>query len=200
MHKDHNQPEFWDKKYINDETDWDTKSANPVFKSILKDHETFPPGKILIMGCGKGYDAITAAQNDFDTVGIDFSFHALAIAKGLAAHDKLNIKFLQQDFFLLDENYYNSFDYIYDYTTLCAIDPSRKNEYARKVFQLLKKGGKFIAILFPVERRESGPPFGLDVVEIFQIFSQYLKLQFYSKSIESIKPRKGREVIQVYVK
>lgn len=200
MYEDHNHSKFWDQKYLNDEASWDINSANPVFVSLLSDQEKFPPGKILIMGCGKAYDVLAAARHGFNAVGIDFSAQAINIATHLAAKEKFDVTFLQQDFFLLDKKFNDSFDYVYDYTTLCAIDPSRKEEYARKVSHLLKKDGKFIAILFPVEKRETGPPFGLDVVEVYQIFSKYLRLKFYYRSLKSIKPREGREALQVYVK
>jgi len=193
-------PVYWDKKYQKNEANWDLKSANPVFEELIDNEDILKPGRMLIPGCGKGFDAIAAAKRGFEVTAIDFSAEAIKFGKNLAKKENVKVNFLTEDFFILDEKYANYFDSIYEYTTYCAINPERRDEFARQISRLLKPGGKYLTILFPVEDRAGGPPFGINPVEVYKIFSKYLKLSFFTREVNSIKPRKNREVIQLYIK
>ncbi len=195
-----NNPSFWEEKYENGLSGWDTGKANPIFIQLIKKKDFIHPGSILIVGAGKGYDAIEAAKEDFDVTAIDFSNNAITFAKGLAEQSNIKINFLVEDVFKLSEKYFNSFDFIYDYVFYCAIDPERRIEYADLISKLLKPSGKFIAVLFPVDNRTGGPPFSVNPIKFYENFSRHLKLEFSSRMIDSIKPRKGREILQIYVK
>ena len=195
-----NNPAYWEEKYVKNQAGWDTGNANPIFAQLIKKKHFLQPGRILIVGAGKGYDAIDAAKEGFDVTAVDFSEKAISFAEELAKQNNVKINFLAEDFFKLDEKYFNSFDVVYDYVFYCAIDPSRRSEYADVVSKLLKPSGKFVAILFPVEKKIGGPPFGVDPLEVYENFSRHLQLEFSSKIVDSIKPRKGREVLQIYIK
>ncbi len=193
-------PQFWDQKYKSDQAGWDLKSPAPVFEDLLNLEQFIKPGKILIPGRGKGYDAVLAAKKGYEVYALDFSAEAVDFAKKLAEKEKVKINFLVEDIFKLDSSYNNYFDYVYDYVMFCAILPARREEYASKVASLLKPGGQFVIFLFPVEDRQGGPPFAVNVIEFYDLFSRHLQLKFSSKEINSIKPRKGREVLQIYLK
>jgi SAM-dependent methyltransferase len=194
------EPAFWNEKYNMSKTDWDMKNANPVFAELLENSSFLKPCKILVVGSGKGYDAVIAAQKGYDTTAIDFSSAATEYAEKLAAENRVNIQFLKEDIFTLNDTYNLSFDIVYEYTTYCAINPSRREEFAYRISSLVKKGGRFITVLFPVDDRDGGPPFRIDLQEFYKNFSKYLSLEFSTKQINSIKPRKGKEVLQVYYK
>lgn len=189
--------EYWEQRYMAGETDWDLKSVTPAFLDILNDSILAGKEKLLVPGCGFGYDAVAAAKKGFDVTAVDISISAIDQAKKLVK-ERLKIKFIQQDFFLLDE--INKFDIIYDYVTYCAIDPGRRKEYAGKVAALLNKEGIFIAIFFPVENRYFGPPFGVDIIEAENLFGEELELVVSTNKINSIKPRAGREHLQIFRK
>ena len=194
------KPAFWENKYKTDQANWDTKSYNPVFAELLDNYELIKTGKILIAGCGKGYDAIIAAQKKYKVTAIDFSSTAINYAKQLAIQSNVNIEFLNEDIFTLSDDYSESFDLVYEYTTYCAINPERRKEFARKISSLIKKGGRLIAVLFPIDKKEGGPPFSIDVQEFYKNFSEYLHLELSNRQINSIKPRKGKEILQIYIK
>ena len=191
---------FWDEIYNNGKIGWDLKSPNPVFVDLLTKKEIIIPGKILISGCGKGYDAVAAYKIGYEVSAVDFSAPAIDFAIRMAQKENASINFIKEDIFMFDGNLNNNFDYVYDYATYCAINPARREEYAKKIAGLLNPGGKLIALWFPVEDREGGPPFGIDLIDTYKIFSKYLSLELSSRKINSIKPRRGREVLQVYVK
>ena len=193
-------PAFWDEKYRLGETEWDMKSATPAFVELLNSKKFIQPGKLLITGSGKGYDAIAAAKAGYDVTAVDFSFEAVFSSRKIAEQNAIKINFIVEDIFNLNQSFIETFDSVYDYTTYCAINPIRHEEYIKKITSLLKYGGKFVALLFPVEDRKDGPPFGIDPLEFYSIAKKYLKLEFSSRRINSIKPRKGREVLQIYIK
>jgi methyl halide transferase len=192
--------QFWDKKYLDNEANWDMRTPTPVFQEILAEKKFIQQGRILIAGCGKGYDALLAAKMGFDVYAVDFSVEAIKLARLNTEKENVRINLLQEDIFKLHLIYKEYFDFVYDYVTYCSINPERRKEYAEKISALLKPGGKLVALLFPVEERKSGPPYGINVTEFYELFSKHLRLEFSSKEINSIKPRKGREVLQIYIK
>jgi methyl halide transferase len=200
MLTEEDKAEFWEEKYLSEQTPWDLGQPNPAFIQLLKDNKFLQSCKILIPGCGRGYDAAAAAKYAYDVTALDFSHKAIYYAKELAEKENLPIKFLVKNIFELDESFNNSFDAIYDYTFFCAINPDRRIEYSEKSFELLKAGGKFIAVLFPVEKREGGPPFSVNPSEFYQMFSKKFRLCLSSKNINSVDQRKGSEVLHLYVK
>ncbi|WP_337864568.1 methyltransferase domain-containing protein [Ignavibacterium sp.] len=195
-----NKAEFWDTLYKINSVGWDLKTPTPAFLDLFKSDYFKEKSKLLITGCGYGYDAVAAAKSNFDVTAIDFSETAIQFAESLAKKENVKINFLVNDFFLLDENYFQSYEIIFDYVTFCAIDPARRKEYANKIFQLLKPTGIFAIILFPIEKRIGGPPFAIDVDEATKLFSDKLELILSTDNINSIKPRKGRELLQLYRK
>ncbi|AFH50027.1 SAM-dependent methyltransferase [Ignavibacterium album JCM 16511] len=195
---DVNKPEFWNELYINNSAAWDLKSPTPAFIDLLSSEYFDGRKKFLVVGCGYGYDAIEAAKKGFEVTALDFSEKAIEFARSLAQKEKVNINFLVEDFFNLNNTFSNSFEIIFDYVTYCAIDPKRRKEYADKIYQLLKPEGIFAIILFPIENRIGGPPFAVDVNEATDLFSEKLELIISTDKINSIKPRKGRELLQIY--
>jgi methyl halide transferase len=192
--------EFWEEKYLSEQTPWDLGQPNPAFVKLLKDNIFLKPCKILIPGCGKGYDAIAASKLGYDVTALDFSSKAISIAEETARKENLQIKFLIKDIFELDNSFNKSFDAVYDYTFSCAINPDKRNELSEKVFDLLISSGKFISILFPVEKKEGGPPFSMDPSDFYRIFSKKFQLCLSNKNIDSVEPRRGREVLHIYLK
>ena len=192
--------EYWDEIYVKASAGWDLKSAAPVFLDLLSNDLLKNKKSLLILGCGYGYDAIAAAKIGFEVTAIDFSESAISFAKKLASEESVNVNFIVKDLFKLGTEYKNKFDIVYDYVIYCAINPGRRKEYAEKISVLIKNTGLFLIILFPIENRDGGPPFAVDPVEAEQFFSQNLELILSTDKINSIKPRKGRELLQIYRK
>ncbi len=190
--------EFWEESYINGKTAWDMKSATPAYEDLLSHNLLRDKKSMLVLGCGYGYDAIAAAKSGYDVTANDISETAIRFASELAFKENVDINFLLEDFFLLKDDL--SFDIVYDYVTYCSFDPQRRKEYANKVASLLKQNGLFVFILFPIENRIGGPPFAVDLNEAEKLFGEQLELILSTNEINSIKPRKGRELLQIYRK
>jgi hypothetical protein len=94
-----------------------------------------------------------------------------------------------------------SFDYLLEYTCFCAIDPKRRTEYADLVDRLLKPGGTYIDLAFPLDGRGGGPPFAVSETEVVDLFGQRgFKLQDSEKPTDSISPRREAEKLLIFQK
>lgn len=86
------------------------------------------------------------------------------------------------------------FDFIYDYTFLCALDPSIRDLWASKMADLLNPGGILLTLIYPIsETKEDGPPFRvtLDIVKNLLVTAGFEQLQLEILPFELCHP--GRE-------
>ena len=144
---------------------FDTGTPSPALIEELR-RGRVPKGRALVPGCGRGYDVYALASPDRQVIGIELADGAIEAATNCPTKDSCvdlsNAIFTKGDFFQLDE--LKKFDFIYDYTFLCALDPSIRNDWARKMGSLLTPGGILMTLIFPiVEEKEGGPPFKVNL-------------------------------------
>jgi SAM-dependent methyltransferase len=161
---DVNSASFWEENYRSGRTGWDLGMPTPVFKR-LADSKQFDPGKMLVICAGRGYDARLFARQGFQVTAVDFAEDAVREMKSLL-EPGLGMEVIQADLFDLPVFMKQEFDYILEYTCFCAIDPKRRLEYINSVSSLLKPGGYYIALAFPIGQRTGGPPFLVSADEL----------------------------------
>lgn len=160
----------------------------------------FLRGRMLVPGAGRGHDAREFARHGFDVVAVDFAREAADAMRALM-DDASRHEILHNDFFQLPKEFDESFDYVLEYTCYCAIDPTRRAEYADTIARVLKRGGKYIALAFPIDTRVGGPPFAVNADELTKLMEQRgMKLLHREFPPDSIKPRKGHEELLVLEK
>ena len=76
---DHSQ--FWEDIYLEDDVGWDLNGVTPIFESLSNE---LILGKVCVVGCGKGYDAIMFAEKGFEVTAVDFAPFAINAVKKLA--------------------------------------------------------------------------------------------------------------------
>tara|TARA_B100002052_G_C15870495_1_gene594463 strand:+ start:1507 stop:2109 length:603 start_codon:yes stop_codon:yes gene_type:complete len=194
------KPGFWNKRYLDDNTGWDIGAPTPILTNYLKENKSI--GKVCVLGCGNGHDALELARYNNDVYAVDFAKKALDNLKQSSANEKLAINLVNEDLFNLNSHYPTFFDLVFEYTCFCAIDPSRRKEYFDVVHKILKKNGLLFAIFIPLDKKinNEGPPFGVDISQIENlIFNKFdiIKNEF---SILSIRPRKNREKVLILKK
>ena len=199
MSDDVNHASNWDSYYDTNQDGWDLGGPTPVFKRLASSTR-FAPGRMLVLGAGRGYDAREFSRHGFQVTAIDFASNAVSEMKRLAEPDA-PVEILQQDFFTFPSEYDALFDYILEYVFFCAIDPKRRNEYADVVTRLLKPSGLFIDLAYPLDNRKEGPPFGFSDQELLDLFDQHgLKLLSREKPEDSISRRKNAEELFILQK
>ena len=194
---DHSQ--FWEDIYLENDTGWDLKGVTPVFDSISNE---LIKGKVCIVGCGRGYDAIMFAKKGFDVTAVDFAPTPISELNKLAIEKSVTITTVQDDIFSLVEKFPDTFDYVIEQTCFCAIHPYRRKEYEILVRTILKPGGKLVGLWFPLDKsqEEGGPPWGITIDEIKATFNSGWKIEKEEFSSQSVEPRKGREKLIIFKK
>jgi SAM-dependent methyltransferase len=196
---DVNSPRKWDENYEQGTSGWDLGRPTPVFQRLLSSRELLP-GRMIVLGAGRGHDAREFARHGFQVTAVDFSAQAVSEMHRLAEADA-PVEILQHDIFTLPDTLNHSFDYVLEYTCFCAIDPKRRPEYADLVARLLKPDGMYIDLAFPLDKREGGPPFAVSALEILELFqARGFKLISREKSTDSISMRRHAEELFVFQK
>jgi SAM-dependent methyltransferase len=196
---DVNSPNFWRSVYQQGKTGWDLGGYTPTFCRLLDEGE-HSPGKMIVLGAGRGYDARLFSRRGFTVTAVDFASEAVRDMHALAEKDA-PVSIVHADMFNLPPFFNGSFDYVLEYTCFCAIDPARRGDYAEVVAGLLKPGGRFVGLAFPIGSYDGGPPFAVDPDQLVDLLAGHgLKLVRREMSPDSIESRSGREELIIMQK
>ena len=168
---DSNQPDFWTVRYTAGKTPWDFGGVPSALKSFLERFAV--PGRVMIPGCGSGYEVQAFHAAGYEVSAIDFSPAAVDQAKrvlGILAE-----RIIWGDFFSYDFGE-RRFDLIYERTFLCSMAPSRWPEYVNRMADLLLPGGRLIGVFLYGQRPSSGPPFPITDAEANKLFKKHFQL------------------------
>ncbi len=180
--------DYWNNRYEAKETGWDLKTISPPLKAYI-DQLTDKNMRILIPGCGSGYEAEYLLKQGFQDVTV-IDFAPLAVEKmKCSMSDHQTIKIVCADFFTHSSEY----DLILEQTFFCALDPSLRTKYVQKMSELLSENGKLVGLLFGVEFKKN-PPFGGNREEYLDLFSNKFKINLLEPCYNSVKPRQGNEL------
>jgi SAM-dependent methyltransferase len=199
MALDVNSPQKWEADYQGKTDGWDLAGPTPALKRVAASGR-FPPGRMLVPCAGRGHDAREFARRGFDVTAVDFSPSAVREMRRLSDPDA-PMEILQHDMFKLPRALDGEFDYVLQYTCFCAIDPNRRDDYADLVARLLKPGGTYIDLAFPLDGRPGGPPFSVSETEIVSLFERRgFKMVSREKLEDSVSPRRDAEELLVFRK
>ena len=164
---DSNQPDFWTVRYTAGKTPWDFGGVPLALKSFLE--RSSVPGRVLVPGCGSGYEIQAFHAAGYEVSAIDFSPAAVEQAKRVLGF--LAERVVLGDFFTHDFGQ-QRFDLIYERTFFCSMAPSRWPEYVNRMADLLLPGGRLIGVYLYGQRPSSGPPFPLTEPEAERLFKK----------------------------
>ena len=168
---DSNQPDFWTVRYAAGKTPWDFGGVPLALKSFLERFAV--PGRVMIPGCGSGYEVQAFHAAGYQVSAIDFSPAAVEQAKRVLGF--LAERVIWGDFFTYDFGQ-RRFDLIYERTFLCSMAPSRWPEYVNRMADLLLPGGRLIGVFLYGQRPSSGPPFPITDAEANKLFKKHFQL------------------------
>jgi len=178
--QDASRPEFWEKRFRENFTPWD---AGRVPSDLRRFLGAEPPGqRVLVPGCGSGYEVRAFADAGHDVLAVDFA--PAAVERAQAILGSLSDRVRLADFFESDLG--APFDLIYERAFLCSLPRLIRPRYARRVLELLSPRGR-IAGFFFFEDGERGPPFGLKSGELEVLLSDRFE-QTEDKSVDDSIP------------
>ena len=171
-------------------TPWDAGGVPPKLESWLRG---VPPRKILVPGCGAGYEVRFFAEHGHDVLGIDFSDAAIEAAQRELG--SLSSRVRKADFFALA----GEFDLVYERAFLCALPRARWPDWARRMAELVRPGGK-LAGFFYIDDNQRGPPFGVSRPRLHELLGERFDLTADEPvpPAASIAVFQGKEIWQVW--
>jgi len=156
--QDASKPEFWEQRFRENFTPWDAGRVPSDLERFLK---TEPRRRVLIPGCGSGYEVRAFAEAGHEVLAVDFAPAAVERARELLG--PLSDRIRLADFFEADLG--RPYDLVYERAFLCSLPRPLRPRYAERVAELLGLRGR-IAGFFFFEDGERGPPFGLKSGEL----------------------------------
>ena len=184
------EPAFWDSRYKTGQTPWNFGGVPADLKDYLKRNPK--GGRVLIPGCGWGYEIQAFADAGYEVTALDFSMAAVERARKLVDTDLAN-RIVVADFFKHSFGH-AAFDVVYERAFLCAIMPDKRGSYRDRMTRLLKYGGALIGYFYyqkPEQKEE--PPFGLAWGEGDELFSRHFILTRDVPVNDSLPAFAGRE-------
>ena len=187
--------DFWSKRYKENQIGWDTGAITTPLKEYI-DQLTDKNCKILIPGAGNSYEAEYLHNKGFKQVFVlDLAKEPLDnLLKRVPSFPKKHL--LQGDFFDLNQK----FDLVIEQTFYCALNPELRDNYVKKMSEIIKPNGKIAGLLFQFPLTEKGPPFGGSKQEYIKRFSPYFELKTLETAYNSIKPRVKNELFIIFEK
>ena len=168
--EDSTQPDFWNTRYAAGKMPWDLGGVPTTLRSFLA--RAKPPGRVLIPGCGSGYEVRAFHDAGFEVTAIDFSTAALERARRILG--QLRRCVIEGDFFTHDFRA-QKFDLIYERTFLCSLPPARWPAYVKRMTELLAKG-KILAGIFLYGEEPEPPPYPLTEAQALELLSDDFEL------------------------
>jgi SAM-dependent methyltransferase len=188
----------WKEAWRAGRTPWDEGKSPPALYELLS-RGLVPGGRTLVPGCGTGYDLATLARHDRDVVGIDLSELARDAFEREYPDLPGNVRYEVADFFTFDDG--ASFDFVWDYTFFCALDPDRRSEWASVMTRLMSPGGLLATLVFPFEDPISdrqGPPWPINTDLVRGVLGQAFELIEAAPAAHSHPGREGKEVLALW--
>ncbi len=185
-------PTDWEDHYRRAETPWDKGSPCPGLVDFLA--ESPMRGRVLVPGCGLGHDVRALATSAEEVLGIDIAPSAVEAARALpkVAGERYELA----DLFNLPPALRGAFDWVWEHTCFCAIDPSQRAAYVTAVADGLKPGGHLLAIFYLDPGNDSpdeGPPFEVSIPQLDALFSPRFTLLREWLPTRAYPGREGRE-------
>lgn len=180
---------YWQERWDQSQTGWDIGYAAPALTEFAQGFSN-KNIRILIPGCGNGYEAEELIRAGYkNTFVVDLAPGAFeSLKKRFPEFPDENM--ILGNFFNLKETY----DLILEQTFFCALDPSLRPAYAKKMHELLAPGGTLAGVLFDDVLFTDHPPFGGNKEEYLSYFEELFEVKTMETARNSIKPRQEREL------
>ena len=187
MTSDSTEPAFWDERYASQRTPWALADIPPALDAFLR--RCARGGSVLIPGCGADDRVIRRfLAGGFQVTAIDFS--PVAIEQAGGESPDLSARIILGDFFT--HRFGQEFDLIYERTFLCSLPPSRWRDYATRMAELVRPGGRLLGI-FLYGSEPDPPPFPMTKQRARALFETHFELELVELLATSLPVFAGME-------
>lgn len=163
----------WEELYQAGDMRWEKGAPSPGLVDFLAAHRDLSGETVCVPGGGTGHDAGEWAKAGFRVYGYDIAPSAVRLSRERAVANGWPVEFRVADF-LRDEPPFQ-FDWLFEHTLFCAIQPSERELYIQATRRWLKPGGHYLAVNYLIPDTD-GPPFGTTREEAVERCSPYFEL------------------------
>ena len=168
--------EFWQQRFATGDTPWDRGAVNPQLASWLESG-ALRPCRILVPGCGSGYEVAALAAAGFEVTALDYAPVAIARTRQQLAATGHSATLVEADALAWQPTHPTQpFDAVYEQTCLCALYPDHWRSYADQLHSWLAPGGRLYALFAQFPRPGAatgaieGPPYHCDIIAMRALF------------------------------
>lgn len=165
--------EYWEHRYQTRDMPWEKGAPSPGLVDFLSKHPELPRTSVCVPGCGTGHDVRAWAQAGFKVHGFDIAPSAVRLASEATRAAGLKAYFGLANF--LTDKPPMLFDWIFEHTLFCAIQPAERDAYGQALLRWLKPDGQYLAVNYFIPDKD-GPPFGTTREEVWSRFSSHFEL------------------------
>ena len=189
-------PTDWEDRYRTGDMPWDKGAPSPGLVDLLTSEPV--RGRVLVPGCGLGYDVRALAATADEVVGVDLAPSAV---KGARAFPSVGgERYEVADLFALPPRLRGSFAWVWEHTCFCAIDRELRAAYVEAVAGTLRPGGHLLAVFYldpGQDHPDDGPPFGVSLAALDALFAARFTLLREWLPQRAYPGREGREWMRV---
>lgn len=167
---------FWQDRFETGQTGWDRGAPSPQLQAWLA-AGALPPGRVLVPGCGRGWEVEALARHGAEVTGIDYAPAAVSALRTRLASSSLSARIEQAD--VLHWQPDQPVDAIYEQTCLCALHPEHWRRYSEQLHAWLRPGGTLLALFLQYPRPGAvaeglieGPPYHCDINAMRALFPE----------------------------
>lgn len=190
----------WELRYRSGDIPWEKGRAAPPLLEWISHRgiEWAGDDGVLVPGCGSGHDVRVLASHGVRVIGMDLAESALTLAK---SHPQVGRESYERGDFFEDElRQGRSVSAIWEHTCFCAIDPSRRSDYASSAARWLRPGGLLVGVFFVGEdvSPDEGPPYFSTLDQIQSCFAPWFEWVEGMMPTSSFPGREGQEWLGVF--
>jgi SAM-dependent methyltransferase len=163
--------QFWVKRWEKGKLPWDLGHVPPNLATFLM-QTGIAPARVLIPGCGSGYEVRAFNDVGCDVEAIDFSGPAVAHAREVLG--PLGDRVIHANFFKHDFGS-KRYSLIYERGFLCSFSPEHWPDYVARISELLLPGGRLVGLFLYGEEPEP-PPFPLTDAKATELLGKSFRL------------------------
>ncbi|KAG0284637.1 hypothetical protein BGZ96_011025 [Linnemannia gamsii] len=197
------QEDGWNELWRREIHPWDKGTPSPALIEVIEKKpisaQIPKSGNVLVPGCGRGVDVFYLGNEHRKAYGLDISPIAVQQCKDIRTEKGISesvAEFIVGDFFKFDTPA-GGFQLVYDYTFFCAIPPTLRADWGRRMSEIIPKDGILITLMFPIGTHTDGPPFAVSVDH----YHSFLDANFDCLLVDdcsSFEARQGKEKIGVW--
>jgi SAM-dependent methyltransferase len=166
--------DFWQSRFESGSTPWDRGAPSPQLQAWLKAGAIAAGDRVVVPGCGRGWEVATLAACGVKVTGVDYAPAAIRACRTLLDDKQLDADLVEAD--VLRWRPAVPADVVYEQTCLCALHPDHWQQYAAQVYSWLRPGGRLLALFVQALSDDAadgivkGPPYHCDIHAMRALF------------------------------